>query len=61
MKHRVRKQGEASRADTTQKCSCCHRTRRIRLKRIDQVIQRGLKNGEEAETHADGTETGCDP
>ena len=61
MIHGINKQWKDSREQTPQKRRRRHRAGRIALKGIDQVIERRLKDREEAEPQHRGTDTRRDP
>ena len=57
MIHGVDKQRKDRREKTPQESRRRHRARRIPLKGVDQIIQRGLEDGEEAEPQHPGPDT----
>jgi len=61
MKHGINKYREYSSKHTPQERISSNSTRRKLLKSIDEVVEGCLENGEEAKTHADKTDAGCDP
>lgn len=61
MKHNLREQRERAGEHTPHECIRCNRTRSELLKRIDEVVQRGLEDSEESETHEDGPDDRRDP
>jgi len=61
MEHRINKQRESCRKHTPQKGICSDGRGGEFLERVDQVVERGLEDGEEAEAHAYQPDHGRDP
>jgi hypothetical protein len=61
MKHGVHKQRERRRKDRPQERIRSHGARRVLHKRVDEVVQRRLEDGEEAEAHEHEARAGRDP
>lgn len=61
MKHSIRKQRKTRRKHAPQKRIRSNSTRTISLKRINQIIQRSLKNSKEAKPHAHSPKTRSNP
>jgi hypothetical protein len=61
VEHRMNKQRKHRRKNTPQKRIGSNRTRRIFLKRINEIVQRCLENSEEAESHADESDARSEP
>lgn len=61
MEHAVREQRETPREDAPQERVGRDRAGGRLLERVNQVVQRGLENGEEAQAHAGRAELWADP
>lgn len=61
MEHNLREQRERSGEHTSEKRIRCNSRRSKFLKRIDEVVQRGLKDSEKSEAHEDRPDDGCYP
>ena len=57
----VDKQRKDAGEEAAQKGVDCDRTGRVLLKGVDEIVQRGLEDGEEAKANKDGSDDGCDP
>lgn len=61
MEHRVHEQWESSREHTSQESVRSDGRGGEFLERVNEVVERRLEDGEEAETHADQTDHGRNP
>lgn len=61
MKHSIREKWERARKHGAQESVRCDCTGRDFLERIDEIVQRGLEDGEEAEAHHYGADDRSDP